>query len=274
MIYKVLIFAAATLITVDARAFPDASGKTLEQLIGELKDIEKVRHDAIVKAAEKPQFKADENMVRYLATWTEYDALLIEIRKALKDIPWLLDGDRLEATYKQDPRKAFPFSVLRSPDGLIEDLEPLEVERHWAVVATMKMHELKDDQLKSKFLSTWSEFDAGLAIARKVFTEIIGLLKSGQEGQAQQIADDFKILRARAQVVEGKLMRETKDVPAEFLMDKDFVTVWDALNAGSIKLVQIGLGMLIEVTSNLFKKSLEPAVVSARRAVLADNYVM
>nr|XP_018908890.1 PREDICTED: uncharacterized protein LOC109038318 [Bemisia tabaci] len=272
MIYKVLIFAAATLITVDARAFPDASGKTLEQLIGELKDIEKVRHDAIVKAAEK--FKADENMVRYLATWTEYDALLIEIRKALKDIPWLLDADRLEATYKQDPRKAFPFSVLRSPDGLIEDLESLEVERHWTVVATMKILELKDDQLKRKFLSTWSEFDAGLAIARKVFTEIIGLLKSGQEGQAQTIADDFKILRARAQVIEGKLMRETKDVPAEFLMDKDFVTVWDALNAGSIKLVQIGLGMLIEVTSNLFKKSLEPAVVSARRAILADNYAM
>nr|XP_018908891.1 PREDICTED: uncharacterized protein LOC109038319 isoform X1 [Bemisia tabaci] len=135
--------------------------------------------------------------------------------------------------------KAFPFSVLRSLDGLIEDLEPLEVERHEAVVAAMKIQEFKDDQLMSKLLSTWSEFDAGLVQAREVFTEIIGLLKSGQEGQARKLYPNASRLNLRLRVLNKRIAEERKGAPSALTETPEYRRIESASRVNSRKIFEI-----------------------------------
>ncbi|XP_072161364.1 uncharacterized protein [Bemisia tabaci] len=99
---------------------PPTNGKSLEQLIREFKDMEKIRHDALQVVLNKPEYKEDENMVKYMATLTELDRVLVDTRKAIKDVPSILNPTEISTDMVDSKGVLDTLRRLRSESEILK----------------------------------------------------------------------------------------------------------------------------------------------------------
>ncbi|CAH0382690.1 unnamed protein product [Bemisia tabaci] len=82
--------------------------------------MEKIRHDALQVVLNKPEYKEDENMVKYMATLTELDRVLVDTRKAIKDVPSILNPTEISTDMVDSKGVLDTLRRLRSESEILK----------------------------------------------------------------------------------------------------------------------------------------------------------